>query len=90
SHRFFRRIDWAALERREVTPPIQPIITDPELAENFSTSFTDLPLSPVMLRGGKDESMVDGYAQMENNPFGGFSFVASESLLNSDHFMLGA
>ncbi|OQO10856.1 hypothetical protein B0A48_04157 [Cryoendolithus antarcticus] len=90
AHRFFRRIDWVALERREVTPPIQPIITDPELAENFSTSFTDLPLSPVMLRGGKDESMVDGYAQMENNPFGGFSFVASESLLNSDHFMLGA
>ncbi|KAL2885461.1 Serine/threonine-protein kinase psk1 [Ceratocystis lukuohia] len=45
-HRFFRKIDWKLLEARELEPPIQPLITDPELAENFSVEFTDLTLSP--------------------------------------------
>ncbi|KAL4772146.1 kinase-like domain-containing protein [Aspergillus nidulans var. acristatus] len=47
SHRFFRKIDWRALESRSLTPPIVPVVTDPALAENFSTDFTALPLSPV-------------------------------------------
>ena len=75
-HRFFRKIDWKKLEARELEPPIQPLITDPELAENFATDFTDLPLSPVATKKGFDEFMGD-----VQNPFGGFSFVASESLL---------
>ena len=92
SHRFFRKIDWKKLERRELEPPIKPVITDPELAENFDQEFTDLPLSPVVTRGGGfgDEEMMDPYKAEENNPFGGFSFVASNSLLESDSFMLGA
>jgi serine/threonine protein kinase len=78
-HRFFRRIDWKALERRELEPPIRPLITDPALAENFSAEFTSLALSPV----------VDRYdwAAEENNPFGGFSFVASKSLLAHEGFL---
>ena len=93
SHRFFRKIDWKKLERRELEPPIQPIITDPELAENFDTEFTDLALSPVLTRSS---NAFDDYAHdvqvtaEENNPFGGFSFVASNSLLESDNWMLGA
>ena len=74
SHRFFRKIQWAKLERRELEPPITPLITDPELAENFSTEFTDLAVSPVVsgpLSGSKSE----------HDPFGGFSFVGSRSLL---------
>ena len=94
AHRFFRKVDWKKLERRELEPPIQPVITDPELAENFSRDFTDLPLSPTFTRSSKnfDELMHDQNAIMaqESNPFGGFSFVASNSLLESDEFMLGA
>jgi len=87
SHRFFRKIDWKKLERRELEPPIQPVVTDPELAENFSTDFTDLPLTPVLTRSGKCfEDFVQG---AESNPFGGFSFVASNSLLESEDLMLG-
>lgn len=73
-HRFFRKIEWARLERREMEPPIKPLITDPELAENFSPEFTDLAVSPVVagpLSGSKSE----------HDPFGGFSFVGSRSLL---------
>ncbi|KAI8391383.1 kinase-like domain-containing protein [Radiomyces spectabilis] len=32
-HRFFRKIDWAALVRREVEPPLVPVVIDPEAAE---------------------------------------------------------
>ena len=74
NHRFFRKIEWAKLEKREVEPPIQPLITDPALAENFSSEFTDLAVSPVVpgpLSGSKGEQ----------DPFGGFSFVGSRSLL---------
>ncbi|KAI9889834.1 MAG: serine/threonine protein kinase psk1 [Vezdaea aestivalis] len=74
-HRFFRKIDWRKLERRELEPPIKPIVTDPEAAENFAKEFTDLALSPVVERG------MMGKVGSDNDPFGGFSFVASESLL---------
>lgn len=83
-HRFFRRLDWVKLAKREVEPPIQPLITDPELAENFASDFTDLALSPVLERGvgapwgGRDDGVED--------PFGGFSYVASRSLLEADGF----
>ena len=73
-HRFFRKIDWKKLERRELDPPIKPLVTDPELAENFDREFT--------------ERTVDIQAQLQrkrtmskSDPFGGFSYVASSSLL---------
>ena len=81
-HRFFRKIDWKALEKRELEPPIKPLITDPELAENFSTEFTELAISPVATMAGKgfEDFMMKGE---DGNVFGGFSFVASQSLLDS-------
>ncbi|BDD56840.1 serine/threonine protein kinase psk1 [Monascus purpureus] len=102
-HRFFRKIDWKALERRELSPPITPVITDPALAENFSMDFTHLPLSPVVSSNFMDDHLGGGrYAGSpsgigaegaisvsagkgggaESDPFGGFSFVASNSLLD--------
>ncbi|KAJ5924827.1 Serine/threonine-protein kinase psk1 [Penicillium verhagenii] len=95
-HRFFRKIDWAALERREVEPPIRPIVTDPALAENFSKDFINLPLSPS-IANGFDDLPASPYAPGNAQPlptglgaqaagdtelFGGFSFVASSSLLD--------
>ncbi|KAL5118022.1 hypothetical protein ACEQ8H_004007 [Pleosporales sp. CAS-2024a] len=78
NHRFFRKINWKQLEARELEPPIIPLITDPVLAENFAQDFTNLPLSPVLTK--KFDDLI-GDAQA--NPFGGFSFVASQSLLES-------
>lgn len=83
-HRFFRRIDWAKLARREVEPPITPLITDPELAENFSSDFTDLALSPVLT---SLKSPWTSTTTGSDNPFGGFSFVASQSMFDSHGFM---
>lgn len=139
-HRFFRKIDWKALERRELDAPIKPVITDPALAENFSVDFTQLQLSPAVSSGfagagagagvdgtgvdvgaggnheaggkwynglgiGAGEGNGDGNGNaadgasastrampmsegaangggVESDPFGGFSFVASNSLLD--------
>ncbi|TVY22757.1 Serine/threonine-protein kinase [Lachnellula hyalina] len=81
-HRFFRRIDWKKLAKRELEPPIQPLITDPELAENFSDDFTGLALSPVLT-----SSKAPWSAEVNENPFGGFSYVGSESLLNGHGFI---
>ena len=86
-HRFFRKIDWKALAKREMEAPIQPLITDPELAENFSTEFTDLALSPVLTSQKSPWSATINNGNGIENPFGGFSYVASQSLLDSDGFM---
>ncbi|CAG8971647.1 hypothetical protein HYALB_00003115 [Hymenoscyphus albidus] len=83
-HRFFRKIDWKALARREVEAPIQPLITDPELAENFATEFTDLALSPVLTSTRPPWSSTTAGHE---DPFGGFSYVASQSLLDSNGFV---
>ncbi|KAK4040053.1 kinase-like domain-containing protein [Parachaetomium inaequale] len=97
-HRFFRKIDWKRLAARELQPPIEPIITDPELAENFSREFTELSLSPVVTRfpdvwGDFDGGNGSGSARDElakDDPFGGFSFVAPNSLLESHGFRIPA
>ncbi|KAK4197836.1 putative serine/threonine-protein kinase [Triangularia verruculosa] len=92
-HRFFRKINWKALEARKLEPPIQPMITDPELAENFSAEFTELSLSPIVSRfdeagswGGRCDDFGGRREVARDDPFGGFSFVASSSLLESHGF----
>lgn len=84
-HRFFRKIDWKRLESRELEPPIQPMITDPELAENFAPEFTELGLSPVVTRF-QDPWGTDSAKSAKDDVFGGFSYVASSSLLESNGF----
>jgi serine/threonine protein kinase len=89
-HRFFRKIDWNKLAAREVEPPIQPMITDPELAENFSPEFTELSLSPVVTQLDDPIWGPSSAISSKDDPFGGFSFVASSSLLESNGFGIAA
>lgn len=84
-HRFFRKIDWKKLAARELEPPIQPMITDPELAENFAPEFTELSLSPV-----QTSSDIWPRSVPKDDLFGGFSFVASSSLLENEGFAFAA
>lgn len=75
-HRFFRKIDWAKLERRELDPPIVPVVTDPELAENFSADFTMLAMSPVVERRSYPWEGNGRSYEEDQELFGGFSYVA--------------
>lgn len=72
-HRFFKKIDWKALARREVEPPIRPLVTDPSLGENFAREFTDRSIDGFVTKHNRTLSKTD--------PFGGFSYVASQSFL---------
>lgn len=74
-HRFFRKLDWKKLEVRhpDIVPPIVPIITDPILAENFSSEFTDMVLSPPT-----QDATLNGDQLM----FSGFSYTASQSFID--------
>lgn len=85
-HRFFRKIDWKTLAARELEPPIQPIITDPELAENFSAEFTELGLSLPVTQPAAEDGRRGSFRDFKDDPFGGFSFVASNSLLEGHGF----
>ena len=85
-HRFFRKIEWQALERRELEPPIKPLITNSELAENFDRQFTDLAVSPTLENGSSIEARRKRAMSM-SDPFGGFSFVASNSLLEAGGYL---
>ena len=76
NHRFFKKICWEKLHNRELEPPIKPFITDPELAENFSSDFTSMAFSPV-----KPNPLTSVESTGEHDPFGGFSFVGSRSLI---------
>jgi serine/threonine-protein kinase Psk1 len=78
SHRFFRKIDWAELEGREVTPPIRPVITDLCLAENFPR-FNALQMEDVT----RGEAMVGSPA---SETFQGFTYTASSSFI--DRFLM--
>lgn len=71
NHRFFRKIDWAAVEAQVATPPIVPVISDPALAENFSEDFTSMRISDYDVAAGQE----GGY-------FLGFSYTASNSYIN--------
>ena len=73
-HRFFRKIDWNKLERKELEAPIRPIVTDPGLAENFDREFTERKVD-----AGANHQRTR--TMSKSDPFGGFSYVASSSLL---------
>ncbi|KAI9356238.1 kinase-like domain-containing protein [Zopfochytrium polystomum] len=44
SHSFFRKIDWKAIARKEVNPPIVPTIVDLLDTSNFDKCFTSMPV----------------------------------------------
>lgn len=62
-HRFFRFIDWNQIENptSSMLPPILPIITNPELAENFDDEFTEMAFTPPT-KSEKDILHIRGFS----------------------------
>ncbi|XP_048097154.1 protein kinase C zeta type-like [Alosa alosa] len=68
SHTFFRSIDWEQLEKKEVTPPFKPQITDDYGLDNFDTQFTN---EPVQLT--PDDP--DVIKRIDQSEFEGFEYI---------------
>ncbi|XP_015192668.1 protein kinase C zeta type isoform X1 [Lepisosteus oculatus] len=68
SHTFFRSIDWDQLEKKQMTPPFKPQITDDYGLDNFDTQFTN---EPVQLTPD-DEDVIKRIDQSE---FEGFEYI---------------
>ena len=87
-HRFFRKVDWTKLERRDVEPPIQPVITDPAEAENFPRFNTQALPSPPNTFHGRDiqengvASSVGATGSFGTSLFQGFTYTASNSFID--------
>eukprot|EP00051_Salpingoeca_urceolata_P006007 m.79907 g.79907 ORF g.79907 m.79907 type:complete len:660 (+) comp14643_c1_seq1:246-2225(+) len=67
-HPFFRNIDWAKLEAKQVTPPFKPRIKSAKDANNFDSEFTSekpvlTPTDPRLIK------------TIDHTQFAGFSFV---------------
>ncbi|ANB14860.1 putative protein kinase YPK3 [Sugiyamaella lignohabitans] len=77
-HRYFRKLDWKKLEVRhpDLIPPIIPIITNPVLAENFSSEFVDMALTP-------DTHYHNVPVPAGAGLFQGFSYTASRSFIDN-------
>ncbi|CAO3581529.1 unnamed protein product [Absidia cylindrospora] len=80
SHGFFRKVDWAKLKARQLTPPINPVVTDPVLAENFDTKFTDEIIQNTPI----DSQMATLDTEMEAY-FQNFSYVGRSYLDLDNH-----
>ncbi|KAJ7283855.1 kinase-like domain-containing protein [Mycena rebaudengoi] len=46
-HPFFKTIDWAALARKQVTPPFKPVVESDESTANFDPEFTSADIRDV-------------------------------------------
>lgn len=77
AHRFFRKVDWKDIENRTFVPPIVPIITDPILAENFDSEFTEMKITPVgsPLNGMLIQSGNPPTTSRDHDLFKGFSYT---------------
>lgn len=73
-HRFFRKLDWDLIISKspQLDPPIKPIVGDPVLAENFSSEFTNMILSPPEGSGSLSAGPSTGPKLFE-----GFSYMGS-------------
>jgi len=70
THSFFRRLDWAKIEAREVQPPFKPKITDPRLGENFDPQFKRVKVECTP-PNATAKYILD---HLKGNEFGGFSW----------------
>ncbi|XP_048873802.1 protein kinase C zeta type isoform X3 [Brienomyrus brachyistius] len=77
SHTFFRSIDWDQLEKKQVTPPFKPQITDDYGLDNFDTQFTN---EPVQLTPD-DEDVIKRIDQSE---FEGFEYINPMLLMTEE------
>lgn len=77
---FFKYYKFKDIEDRKIEPPIKPLITDPEKAENFDIEFTSMKLSDLNVNGINIDT---GNSNDSEDCFTGFSYTASDSFVEN-------
>ncbi|KAF0698470.1 Aste57867_10893 [Aphanomyces stellatus] len=77
THPFFRGIDWTAIEKLQVKPPMIPKVAHETDTHNFDSEFTALPPTDLTCD-------FDG----DNDPFRGFSFCGKDELDDIESLVL--
>ena len=72
-NQFFRRINWAKLEAKEIQPPFKPKISDPRRAENFDAEFKSIPVDLTPL--SRDARHLLEEMMNDRDQFADFDFV---------------
>ncbi|XP_007441694.1 protein kinase C delta type [Python bivittatus] len=67
-HPFFKAVNWATLEKREMEPPFKPKVKSPGDYNNFDREF----LSEKPRLSYSDKNLIDS---MDQSAFAGFSFI---------------
>lgn len=70
NHAFFEEIDWEALERREIKPPVRPKVTGKKDVRNFDPYFIyetpqDTPVDSKLDEAAKAEHRYDGFTYLD-------------------------
>lgn len=77
AHEFFKGIDWAALDRKEVVPPFNPGVSDHMDLRNIDPEFTAEPVPMSVM----PESAVSAvHVTVGGSAFDGFSFTGHNAL----------
>lgn len=76
----FRHFKFKDIEERKVEPPIRPLITDLEKAENFDLEFTSMKLSNLNIEAVDTNNKEDA---LMGDCFKGFSYTASNSFVDN-------
>lgn len=86
--KFFSKVDWDMLadenKFHNIKPPIVPLVSDPVLAENFDSEFTNMKISLYDQEYDQTEEAleIDNPLSSENQDlFQGFSYTASNSYI---------
>ena len=76
NHEFFKKINWEALEQKEITPPFTPKVSNETDTRNFEIEFTG---ESVELTPPDDQDDLNDNAQVVGleDSFAKFSFYGS-------------
>ncbi|TCD70835.1 hypothetical protein EIP91_001525 [Steccherinum ochraceum] len=66
-HAFFKVIDWAALSRKQVTPPFKPVVESDESVANFDPEFTTADVREQALSDWDDDDPSEDWVALSQS-----------------------
>ena len=75
-HKFFEKIDWNKLEKKQITPPFKPKIRYQGDVRNFDKMFTDMPINSTL--GTKEQMNPSSTIKNSKNTYINFTYLGDK------------